>query len=138
MKTGNKKTKTSVSITTYKKEFDNFNDALKSLINVSPVIAEIFTEDMTIKQASQRALELITDNFPSIEDGENIHYSINLSSNKCVIKTKDKISFGWLITYHLDKKEKVAVIDKVTATITTFGDAVVAFDSEEEPWEITQ
>lgn len=88
-------------IKTYTKEFETFEEGIKELMDLNPDILSILGTDVpeSPAEAASRMFDCVASNFPNPETGENIFWSINLSANRCVIKTNMFISFGWKLKY---------------------------------------
>ena len=102
-KARNKKPRTDKPVVkSFKKVFDNFEDGIRELQVMYPLFNEIlhFSEDeaITTDEASSRMLDAFCNNFPSVYS--NQFWSINVSSNRCTLKTNKRITFGWKFSYH--------------------------------------
>lgn len=107
-----------------KGEFDDFGEGLAALCTFHEDVNDIFKcnhpDDpeshtyLEVQEAVKLALDFINTNTPDLLDKKNIHCSLNLTSNKCMIKTENFVSFGWEIFYTVEKGK--AVIDYTTFT----------------------
>lgn len=102
-KARNKKPRTEKPVVkSFKKVFDNFEDGIRELQVMYPLFNEILhfseDEDITTDEASNRMVDAFCNNFPSVY--LNQFWSINVSSNRCTLKTNKRIAFGWKFSYH--------------------------------------
>ena len=107
-------------ITTYKKSFDSFSAGINELREISEVAAKILgvEEELTPTTAAQKVMDEFANNFPSVEDGQNIFWSVDISASRCVIKTNDYVSFGWKYRYNRDRKTGETTISDIEMQIT--------------------
>jgi hypothetical protein len=118
------KPKQKIEQTKYIKTFQNFEDGIKEMINFSGDIDDLLRDSAyeiyNPDGAMAAVLEVFTSHMPSSITRENLHYDINLSANRCSLKTDRFLSFGWFIksTRQQDNTYKVEYIFQ----IITFGE----------------
>lgn len=107
-------------ITTYKKSFDDFATGINELKGISSVAANILgvEEELTPTTASQKVMDAFANHFPSVESGENIFWSVDISASKCVVKTNEYVSFGWKYRYNKDRKTGKVTISDIEMQVT--------------------
>lgn len=116
----NKKTKK--EIRTYKKTFQSFSDGVEELKKISTVAVDIIgNAKNTPEEVSMAMFNAIADNFPTISNNGNVFWSINISTNRCIIKTDKKLSFGWKMKYDYDRETRTNSIFDIEFIITDFG-----------------
>ena len=131
----NETRRTKPTITTYKKTFEDFNQAIEGLKQQNEVIADILPNDeYTIEEAGKAVLEAYSNNFPVLLEKKNIHWSLQLSSNRCSLKTSKSIAFGWDILYKIEDGQAIPL--SVSASITFFNDKFDKDFIENCDWEL--
>lgn len=86
----------------YVKIYDNFINGLDAMLDICPVISELFREvneypPVSIDNAMDIMLNIFTNHIPSFDTKNNMHYDISLSANRCSLKTDKFVSFGWYV-----------------------------------------
>lgn len=116
-------------VETFEKKFDVFSEGIKALGELHPYIGAIFGVEEGKKLSPYDAAGIMADelnaHFPDIEYGKNTRWSLNLSSTRCILKTSDRISFGWKLKYNYDRVNHITTITEVTIVITAFGTDVL-------------
>lgn len=79
-------------------------------------------ENSRVPEDPTEAIEMITtyfyNNTPDLLGKRNIHTSLNISSNKAMLRTEDNISFGWYIDYVVENGH--AEINYIDVTVTVY------------------
>lgn len=110
-------------VSTYTKQYDIFENGIVDLRDLGGVFADILYVDGyedTPDVAADKMLEAFQNHFPTVE--KNRFWSLNISSTRCMLKTDQKVSFGWKFKYRYDKESETTNISDIEFTITLFGD----------------
>ena len=124
------------TITTYQKAFDDFAAGIDELRSIDPFIASILgEEELTPDTAAKKMIEAYTNNVPSLENRENIFWSLNSSATKCIVKTNNYISFGWQFKYNAKNKEEVELSNIVMKVTILRENQEITSKAKELGWE---
>lgn len=131
-------------ITTYEKYVTNFEEGINELAKLHPYIAEVMQfnegEEVNPYYASSCMFNAFNNNYPDIEFGKNALWALNISANRCILKTNHKITFGWRLKYKYDRNTRTSEIIDVCMVITAFGDDVLTDQDKmtENGWTIVK
>lgn len=106
----------------YVKRFDNVFDGFSSMMNCSKDINDLTAAvndrvPETVDEAMDMMLSIFTGHMPSYDTKKNMHYDVNLSANKCSLKTDRYISFGWFVKNDWEQNTTEFIFH-----VTVFGD----------------
>ena len=137
-----KEKKPTMEIITFEKEFDDFGKGIKEMCEAHPYIRSIFedayydtednpvpVENLNIDEVADLMFKEFDSNFPLINSNTE-RYSINMSANRCMLKTDKFIAFGYKFKYN-----NTGEVYDIVMTVTLFGkkkDNAGAFDKLEE------
>lgn len=107
-------------IETYTKEFDAFVFGLTDLKEVNETCESILSDASNIDEATNRMVDVFVHHLPSIAAHENTLWSINVASTRCILKTDQRIAFGWKIKYEKDAAGDTVLTD-IEFQVTLFG-----------------
>lgn len=128
--TNNKRRKPEFVTLTRRVEGDDFKHAMdllcrnETIYNIIRIdyTDETGAENSRMPEDPTEAIEMITtyfyNNTPDLLGKRNIHTSLNVSSNKAMLRTEDNISFGWYISYVVEDGH--AIVDYIDLTITVY------------------
>ena len=112
------------SVTYYSSSTTDFMKGINEMRDNCDEVAKIIgdVEVLSIPEAT----ELLTKNFlehvPSLEEKKNLMWSLNVSSTRCILKTGNKVTFGWKLKYN--KSKEGINISEIVFQITLFGQKV--------------
>lgn len=113
-------------VTYYSQPTDDFMKGIQEMRSGCDIIADIIPfENRTVDDVIESILDEFKYNVPSLETGEDLMWSMNISSTRCVLKTDKKISFGWKLKYDKVPGRKRKRIKEVVMQVTLFGDDMI-------------
>ena len=93
------KTKQKLVVTTYTKEFEDFNAGVTELINIADPIYNLLEETEcaygSVAGFIDAIVEIAHNNLPNPEEKKNLHFEYFISANKVEVKTNKFINFGF-------------------------------------------
>lgn len=111
--------KQQLTTTNYEKRFDSFDEMIKEVQSIHPILFEIFgykdEEEATPVTALIDILNYSGEHIPNVIERKNLPFSFSISSNRAYIKTNKYISLKWKFSYNKDKP-----ITDIYATVSIF------------------
>jgi hypothetical protein len=111
------KAKSKMTITSFEKEFETFEDMIADFKTLHPEFANIFHHEVctTANEAAYDVLDYYLSNIPNVAERTNLPLSVTVTANRVALKTCKFFSFDWNFTY-----DKEGNISNLVATISVF------------------
>ena len=133
---------------TYQKRFDSYEGMVNELLNMPGFLSDElnacfdnYNSYCTLQEFNKFLADLFADNCPDVLQGENMFWALNMSPDRCFLKTGMYVAFGYSFNKEKDENGDT-IITSVDATYIIYNETraktflVVEYLDDASGWEL--